>query len=242
MDDYKKSLKNNYSDFEQYLKKSINKTEQQKVLEEILLMDEHFKNALSIADFACGGGTLSYHLSDINKNAEFYLFDYLEEALNLAKEININNDRFNYQCADIYKLELNDNTFDTVFCWQTLSWLDNPEKALEELIRVTKKGGKLYLSSLFNTEHDVDSFSKVFDYSGGKTQNNTYSYNTYSSYTIDRWISNLVEDFKIHNFQTSIPFEYKGRGLGTYTKKCNNEYLQISAGMLMNWGILEITK
>lgn len=191
-----------------------------------------------------GGGTLSYHLADINKTAKFTLIDYLEEAVELSKEINSHNkERFVFEVGDIYNLKLPQYKFDFVFCWQTLFVLNEPIEALNQLIKITKKGGKIYLSSLFNFDSDVDIFTKFLDHSRVSGNNNSYgTYNTYSKHTVNNWLKDIVSDFKIHKFETPIPFEYDGRGIGTYTKKCEDGYMQISAGMLMNWGILEITK
>ncbi len=244
MNNYIKSLKLDIENTEVYLKKSMDKTEQQKMLESLLLKDKVFLSALNIADIACGGGTLSYHLAHINTKANFTCVDLLDEALELSKKINerfLN--RFCFKKDNIYNLSIEDNFFDVTFCWQTLSWLDDPKQAINELIRVTKVGGKIYLSSLFNLEHDVDIYAKVYDWTRNSTREGLgLNYNTYSLYTIKNWIQKKVKQFKIIKFETSIPFQYSGRGLGTYTIKCESGYIQISGGMLMNWGILEIEK
>ncbi|MBV6493615.1 MAG: Ubiquinone biosynthesis O-methyltransferase [Turneriella sp.] len=191
-----------------------------------------------------GGGTLSYHLSQINKKASFTLVDYVEEAIAIAKDINsANKHRFSFDIDNVYALKLTKNQFDFVFCWQTLSWLENPREALLQLINIAKPKGKIYLSSLFNLDQDVDIYSKVYDRSRASGKNDNYSfYNTYSKHTVSNWLKDKVDSFTIHKFETPIPFEYSGRGIGTYTKKCEDGYMQISGGMLMNWGILEITK
>jgi hypothetical protein len=86
-------------------------------------------------------------------------------------------------------------------------------------------------------------YSKVYDYTRDRGRNKiSLNYNTYSQYTINEWLKGKAENFKIHPFKTNIEFDYKGKGLGTFTKKCEAEMIQISAGMLMNWGILEIKK
>ena len=110
-------------------------------------------------------------------------------------------------------------------------------------MRVVKSGGKIYLSSLFNLQHDVDIYSKVYDHTRESGKNGiAMNYNTYSQYTIKKWLDSQVKSLNIHQFSSSVPFYYDGKGVGTFTKKCHNEFLQISAGMLMNWGILEIEK
>ena len=122
--------------------------------------------------------------------------------------------------------------------------MDNPEQALLKLLDITKPGGKIYLSSLFNLEFDVDIYSQVTDYSQKSGEDNIpFSYNTYSKFTIDNWLKGRVKSHVIHEFIPEIDFEYQGRGIGTHTKKVNdNRRLQFSGGMLMNWGVLEISK
>ena len=244
MDEYKKSMKSDIDKTKEYYEKSITKTEQQKMLENLIAYDKVFNQAKNIADIACGGGTLSFHLAHINKIANFTLVDYMEESIEISKKTNQKfSDRFSFKQGDIYNLNYTDSCFDIVFCWQTLSWLDNPQQALRELVRVVKSGGKIYLSSLFNLQHDVDIYSKVYDHTRESGKNAiAMNYNTYSQYTINKWLDSQVKSLNIHQFSSSVPFYYDGKGVGTFTKKCHNEFLQISAGMLMNWGILEIEK
>ena len=103
MDFYKKHLISNVDKTREYYMKSIVKTEQQKMLEFLLERDDGFINSINIADIATGGGTLSYHLGKINKNANFTLIDYMEESISISKEINRNNlDRFIIKKGDIY--------------------------------------------------------------------------------------------------------------------------------------------
>lgn len=127
---------------------------------------------------------------------------------------------------------------------QTLSWLDIPEKALFELIRICKTGGNFFISSLFNMEHDVDIYSKVLDKTKKSAKYNLWnSYNTYSLKIINGWLQKRVNTFEIISFEPSIDIKYSGRGIGTFTKTLENgRRIQISAGMLLNWGILRIEK
>jgi methionine biosynthesis protein metW len=244
MDEYKQVLKSDIELAKKYYLSSIKKTEQQKMLESLLVSDKKFEQSRDIADIACGGGTLSFHLANINEIAKFTLVDYLEESLEVSREVNHKfSDRFFFFKDDIYDLHFPDNSFDIVFCWQTLFCLENPLQALDELLRIVKKGGRIYLSSLFNLDHDVDIYSKLYDYTRDSGKNGLcINYNTYSQKTINNWLFGKVAKYKIYPFSTSIPFEYSGRGIGTYTKKCENEFIQISGGLLMNWGILEIEK
>ena len=243
-DDYKKAINLDLNTYSKYYTKSINKTEQQKYLEKILTSKlEDLNSNYLIADIACGAGTLSYHLNNFFKHSTFTLVDYNEEALKLAKNLN-QSINFNFSQDSIYDLSsLNDEHYNFVFCWQTLSWISEPEKALGELIRITKKGGTIYLSSLFNLNFDVDIYSSVFDYTleSGKA-NVPYSYNTYSEYSIKKWLNKFNVNINFYKFNPEIDFDYSGRGIGTFTVNSDIGRMQISANMLLNWYIMEIKK
>jgi ubiquinone/menaquinone biosynthesis C-methylase UbiE len=237
-DKYVKALQLSKEQTEAYYKKSIVKTEQQKFLERLLIQKN--KKFSSIADIACGGGTLSFHLKELFPEANFSLSDFNDDALEIAKELN-GTDKFSYSRENIYALSYPDNSFDLVCCWQTLSWLDEPEKALNELVRITKPGGMIFASSLFNLHHDVDIFAKLHDYTRQEAELG-YSYNTYSAKSVGKWLNGKVESFFLHEFIPEVDFKYEGRGFGTFTVQSEKHRLQISAGYLMNWAILEIQK
>jgi ubiquinone/menaquinone biosynthesis C-methylase UbiE len=237
-DNYKKYLKKSSKS---YFLKSVVKTEQQKFLETLLPNEI---NHAKIADVACGAGTLSYHLNEKYKNQEnkFTLIDYFDDVLELAKEINVDSN-FSFENGNIYLLDNHKkDSFDYVFCWQTLSWVDNPEKALKELVRILRPGGKLFISALFNLNHDVDIYSKVFNHSEKDLGSIPGNYITISRYSIENWLGKSVKNIDFHPFIPEIDFDYEGRGLGTFTVNSDQGRLQISAGMLLNWAILEIEK
>lgn len=243
-DVYYKAMKNDTEEYKEYFLKSINKTEQQKFLEK-LLKEKEKKELYNIADLACGAGTLSFHLNNIYKDAKFTLVDYNEETIKLAKSL-CKKDNFNFFVGDITNLPYKDNEFDSVFCWMTLSWVDISIVAniLNEIIRILKKGQRAYLSSLFNINADVDILSKVYDYTRASGREGLFlNYNTYCKQTIAKILDGKVSNFEIIKFSPDIDIKYEGKGLGTYTKQlADGERLQISAGILMNWGILVIEK
>lgn len=232
---YINNLKKSEKVTSDYYIKSLEKTQQQLFLEELLSAED--LNGKNIADIACGAGTLSYHLSNLYKESRFSLIEKNEMAIELAKSIN-NGNNFDFISDDIYTLEkLKSAQFDYTFCWQTLSWLEDPQTALNQLIRITKKGGKIYLSSLFNLDKDVDIYSKVIDYTRGD-ESLSFEYNTYSKYSILKWIEDKVDTIEFIPFHPNIDIKFEGRGLGTYTIQAVTNKLQISGGMLMNWAVL----
>jgi len=238
---YVRHLQENKEIVTEYYRKSLVKTEQQKFLEKLL----HEKNAQfsTIADLACGGGTLSFHLSTIFPEAQFHLTDLNIEALDLAREI-CKGERFHFSVDNLFELNtLKHNSFDAVFCWQTLLLFDKVEELIFSVLRLLKPGGKAYFMSLFNLDCNVDIFAKILDHTrDGKEKAEAISYNTISRFSIERILTNKVQDFEIYRFDPVADISYNGKGLGTNTVLAGNKRLQISGGYLMNWGLLEITK
>ncbi len=239
MDDYKKALKQDATVFENYYKKSLVKTEQQKFLEHFL--EKETIKPQKIADIACGGGTLSYHLKKIYPEAQFKLLDYNPSGIDIAKKINPESN-FESVVGSIYELPYDSNQFDLTFCWQSLCMLDDGNKGLQELMRVTRPGGKIYISSLFNKNFDVDIYSQFQDLTldSGK-EGLKMNYYTYSEATIKKWLGPITTELELHEFYPTVDIKSPNHPKGTGTNTAltvEGKRLQISGGMLMNWGLL----
>ncbi len=106
----------------------------------------------AVLDCAAGTGELS--LAAARKAKSVVCTDYSEEMLNVARKkakkrgfVNIEFER-----ANIFRLDYADETFDIVIAGNVLHLLNDPEKAVRELCRVTKCGGKILLPT-FMTKH-----------------------------------------------------------------------------------------
>jgi ubiquinone/menaquinone biosynthesis C-methylase UbiE len=240
-DTYLKMLNSDDVEVTAYYRKSITKTEQQKFLERLLLERGDDLSNRDVADLACGGATLTRHLNLIFPGARFYCLDYNPSAIQVAAQL-LGANPAQLMIGDLFRLPFADNTLDYVFCWQTLSWLEDAEAAIKEITRVLKPGGKLYASSLFNLDFDVDLYTKVIDHSRRSgAAGVSSSYYTYAVPTVARWL-NEARDFEIKRFVPEVDFDYKGRGMGSFTLDSDKGKLQISGGLLMHWAILIATK
>jgi len=228
---------------EYYLKYLANKSGQQILLEKIIAADMPAAHD-QIADIACGAGTLSYHISKIFPDANFSLIDVNSSALELAGNVLKDVKSKELIKGSIFDLSAYKEKFDIVFCWMTLLALDKPKEALDQLLLSCKKGGKIYASSLFNFNHDVDVYAHFTDHTRNSGKDGVFmQYNTFSMHTLDQWLKGKVSSYKVHEFNPETDFEYTGKGIGTFTVMTKEgKRLQISGGMLMSWGILEITK
>lgn len=91
---------------------------------------------------------------------------------------NLNNIRFRY--ADIMNINCRDERFDKVIAGNVIHLLDEPEKAIAELLRVCRTGGKVIIPTYINSENTsasiaVDAlsligvdFKREFDYESYK--------------------------------------------------------------------------
>ncbi|MEO8068087.1 MAG: class I SAM-dependent methyltransferase [Flavobacteriales bacterium] len=224
-----------------YHTKSVVKTEQQKDLERLL--NASGVPPSSIADLACGGGALSHHLKALYPQARFTLCDLDPVALGIARKLN-GEDGFTYGSEDLNLLTgLADNSFDLVCCWQTLLALVDAQTAIRQMLRITKPGGRIFASSLFNLDHDVDLRTQLRDHTlPSGAQGQWVSYNTFSRRTVAEWLDGHASAYELHRFTPGIDIHNTGNGLGTFTVNGERGRLQISGGFLMNWAILEIVK
>lgn len=94
---------------------------------------------LSVLDICCGSGMFSEFYA--KKGAEVTGIDISDDCINRAK---IRAERYgfsaNFQIGDSENLPFPDNSFDIVSVHDGLHHLNNPEKAVLEMVRVAKKG------------------------------------------------------------------------------------------------------
>ena len=91
----------------------------------------------SLLDAGCGEGMVSNLLYDEVKNLKISAFDCFQQSIDLAQKDNQR--EIDFFLADIEKLDLKNGQFDLVLATEVLEHLENPQKALKELFRVTAK-------------------------------------------------------------------------------------------------------
>lgn len=235
-DEYKKAFQKDKDIVDKYFA-NITKSEQQKFLEE-LLEKLDLKNIENIGDIGCGGGKCSFHLNKRYSNSNYYLVDYNEDAINMAKNINQSNN-FNFYVDDIYKMPFEDNFFDLTVCLVVTPFIEDSKKAIDEIIRTTKKNGHFIISALVNIDHDVDLLTKVLDKTRESSKSNLYyTYNTFSKTTFESWFKDKTTNLEFIKFSPSIDFVYDGKGIDTFTMNTDKEKIQLAGGMLLNWAFI----
>lgn len=123
------------------------------------------KNIMNICDAACGFGKYSAILC--KNNFRVSGFDISEEAVNLTKnmlnEFNLKFDDF--RICSITDINYQDEYFDGVVAHSVIDHLMAKDaiKALDELFRITKKNGLIYLSFDGLENDDIESSHEVLE-------------------------------------------------------------------------------
>lgn len=142
--------------YDQYGEKEWNRLEQDaygRLLYELHMdfMKPYIRKGGKVLDVGCGGGRFGIYAAQ--KGSRVTLLDLSQVQLDIArkkcKEAKAAKQVDDYVCSSVTDMScLPDNTFDTVICYgAVLNYLhEQTEKALMELIRVTKSGGELLIS------------------------------------------------------------------------------------------------
>lgn len=96
-----------------------------------------------------GGGTGRWSIPIAKKGLNVVLVDISEGMLNVAKTKTVEaglEEKITVKQGDIAKLEYPDETFDLILCEHVLFLIEEPLKAIQELVRVLKKKHPLIVS------------------------------------------------------------------------------------------------
>ena len=134
------------------------------------LLKQVVANQISAADVvlecACGTGLLTEVIAPRCKS--IVATDFSEKMLKKTEKKCAPFDNVSYMQADILALDFDDGLFDVVVAANVIHLVDEPYKALGELSRVCKAGGKLIIPTYMNREKtgDASGFSKAVGKAG----------------------------------------------------------------------------
>lgn len=98
-------------------------------------------------DAGCGSGTKTFRLA--SRGVRVTGVDFSEYALEQARSYAHTNgfgDLVSFRRGDLLDLEIENDSFKYVLCWGVVMHIPDYERALNELVRVTRPGGYLVLS------------------------------------------------------------------------------------------------
>ncbi len=124
----------------------------------------NLKEGTNILDGCCGTGDMARFVKEIQPLSEVTGVDFSENMLNIAEK-KVKNVHF--MKKDVTSTDFPDNSFDAVIMGFGLRNISNPERALSEILRILKPGGKFlhldfgqknFASSLFNLIIPISAF------------------------------------------------------------------------------------
>lgn len=99
----------------------------------------------SVLDVGTGTGVfVPFLLKKIGREGNLVCLDYSEAMLKIARAKGFKGN-IRYLCAEIENNQLDDESFDAVVCYSVFPHFVNKPKALKEINRLLKKGGRLYI-------------------------------------------------------------------------------------------------
>ncbi len=99
-----------------------------------------------VLDAGCGPGEISSRLAEALPGATVLGVDVLEAPLVLARARHARlHPRLRFEQRSVFDLGLPDRTFDLTVCRHVLQSIPHPQRAVAELARVTRSGGRLHL-------------------------------------------------------------------------------------------------
>ncbi|MBI4150212.1 class I SAM-dependent methyltransferase [Candidatus Woesearchaeota archaeon] len=100
----------------------------------------------AILDIGCGTGSALKMLLDQDHKGKLVGVDFSPKMLEKARQ-KLGKRVLLYH-ADVARLPFKTGSFDFVICTEAFHHFPDPEKAMKEMMRVMKKGGKLYLADV----------------------------------------------------------------------------------------------
>ena len=139
------NLKNRFqkmgiNDFKEFIKKlelQALETAEERIP---LYMKIGLKDAESILDVGCGPGTVTLDIAHLTKGKVVGV-DSSKKMVDVASEILKDFENVKIFVASAENLPFEDNSFEITTCNLVLMWSKNPQKVVDEMARVTKKGG-----------------------------------------------------------------------------------------------------
>ena len=99
-----------------------------------------------ILDAGCGTGEIASRLAMLHPGASVLGVDVLEPPLAIARRrYGAIGPRLRFEQGSVFGLDLPDGTFDLTACRHVIQAIPEPERALAELVRVTRPGGRLHV-------------------------------------------------------------------------------------------------
>ena len=114
----------------------------------------------SVLECACGTGAITEEIA--KKCRQVLATDFAEGMLKRASKKCRKYGNVSFRQEDITDIKSADNSFNKVVAGNVIHLLPEPEKALNELLRVVRPGGKVIIPTYINMARDSSGFAVKF--------------------------------------------------------------------------------
>ena len=111
-------------------------------------LEQHLQDAGTVLSVGCGPGVFLGELAAIRPNAEFVGVDVSAERIHEAEAWLRAVPNARVQIGDAQALPFESGSFDFVFCRFLMEYLPDKHRALQEMVRICRCGGKILLQDL----------------------------------------------------------------------------------------------
>jgi SAM-dependent methyltransferase len=189
-----------------------------------------------VADFGCAAGEFLYHLSKVAPGPCYSGFDLLPELIEKARR-HVPGVRF--EAGSVLQPDLAPpGSLDVVFLAGVMSLLDDFRPCLENLLRWTRPGGRVYLFDLLNP-HPVDVFLRYRSADGAEGH-----WNMFSRSLVAEFLAQRLGPDRFRSVPFEMPFDLAPQPedpLRTWTFPAGGRRRFTNGlSMLLNLEILEI--
>ena len=197
----------------------------------------------SAVDIGCANGEFLYFLKQSYTNSKLNGYDATESFINSGKSFKGLNG-VNLQTKNLF--DIKNEQYDVTFCLGTFQIFHDIEKPLSKLLEITKKGGLIFIESLFN-KHDIDVRLEFSDNTKEEMQGVWRSdFNQHSYYAIDKFLKDKVKSFEFDELpmETEISYDSKTPSTFAFTFKNKKGKNIITNGLnlILNSTLLTIQK
>src|ERR1700730_1273600 len=111
-------------------------------------MARHIAPGMEVLSVGCGPGVLLGAICALHPSLRGTGIDISPDRVEQAVRKNRANPRLKFVCGDAHAMQFPAESFDLVYCRMLLQYLQKKERAVAELVRVCRPGGKVLLQDL----------------------------------------------------------------------------------------------